>query len=80
MSDWKKLGAFWKKQSKSGKKFLAGEIEIDGVKTKITCWPNQKGENEKRPDYVIYLDDYKPEPKPERSDADDAFPDGEMPF
>jgi uncharacterized protein (DUF736 family) len=50
MSDWTKLGAFWKKKSKNGKTFLSGVIKIDDKETKITCWPNDKNGNEKRPD------------------------------
>jgi uncharacterized protein (DUF736 family) len=82
MSDWTKLGAFWKKTSESGKQFMAGEIEIDGKKTKITCWPNQKGDNPKRPDYIIYLDTYKAAPKPsgESFPGSPAADDDEIPF
>lgn len=80
MSDWKKLGAFWTKVSGKGKKFLAGEIEIDGKKTKITCWPNDKGGNEKRPDFVIYLSEDRNAPKPETSDANDDADNGGIPF
>jgi uncharacterized protein (DUF736 family) len=76
MSEWKKLGAFWTKVSGKGKKFLAGEIEIDGKKTKITCWPNDKGGNEKRPDFVIYLSEDRDAPraasKPAASDANES--------
>jgi uncharacterized protein (DUF736 family) len=71
MSDWTKLGAFWKKKSKNGKTFLSGVIKIDDKETKITCWPNDKNGNEKRPDFNIYLDDYKPAAK---SDDQDTWP------
>jgi uncharacterized protein (DUF736 family) len=80
MSDWTKLGAFWKKTSGSGKKFLAGEIEIDKVKTKITCWPNQKGDNPKRPDFIIYLSEDKPVPQPDEFDDDATPEDDTIPF
>jgi len=76
---WTKIGAFWKKRSKSGKAFLAGEITIDGVKTKITCWPNDKAGNEKRPDYVIYRDDYKPASQDDGGAEGDEDSDG-LPF
>lgn len=73
MSEWEKLGAFWTKVSGKGKKFLAGEIEIDGKKTKITCWPNDKGGNPKRPDFVIYvLSEDRDAPKAGASDADET--------
>jgi uncharacterized protein (DUF736 family) len=61
MRDWKKVGAFWKKTSEAGKHYLGGEVEINGVKTNITCWSNDKGGVEKRPDFVIYLDDRTPD-------------------
>jgi uncharacterized protein (DUF736 family) len=84
MSDkWTKLGAFWKKNSKNEKTFLSGEVECPAckAKTKITCWPSYKGDNPKRPDFNIYLDDYKPAPKAESEDAFGGDPDkGEMPF
>jgi uncharacterized protein (DUF736 family) len=81
MSNWTKLGAFWKKISKSGKKFLAGEITIDGTKTKITCWPNDKGGNEKRPDFVIYLSEDQSVPKSQVQDEEEVAPEDEdLPF
>ena len=82
MSAWKRIGGFWKKTSGSGKKFLSGEVTCPKceAKTKITCWPNDKGDNPKRPDFAIYLSE-DAAPKPEISDADDsAFSDSEMPF
>ena len=48
-----KLGALWK--NKNGKKVLTGNVEIDGKKTKIVIFPNGHKEEEKHPDYIIYL-------------------------
>ena len=35
-------GAFWKKSGKNGK-YLAGYVVIDGKKTPVTVFPNNKG-------------------------------------
>lgn len=56
-----KLGALWKRTTKAGKHFLAGVLEQDGVKTKITVWPNDyKEPGSRQPDFIITLDDYDP--------------------
>lgn len=49
-----KLGALWVKTGKNGK-FMSGVVEIDGVKTNIIVFKNDHKENEKHPDYKIYL-------------------------
>ena len=59
-SDWSKreMGAFWTQESAKGK-YLSGSIEIDelGVKKKIkvVMFPNRFKDNDKKPDYVLYL-------------------------
>ena len=59
-SDWKEreMGAFWTRESGKGK-YLSGSIEIDelGLKKKIrvVMFPNRFKDNEKKPDYVLYL-------------------------
>ena len=55
-----KLGAFWKKEGKTGE-YWGGEIEIKGVKTKLIAFPNGYKENEKQPDIIIYLSEPRPE-------------------
>jgi hypothetical protein len=66
-----KLGALWQKTAT----FLTGEIEIGGVKTRIKVSKvRDKGDNPKRPDWTIALDDWKkPEEKPQ------YVPDGNEP-
>lgn len=59
-SDWaqREMGAFWTRESSKGK-YLSGSIEIDelGVKRKIkvVMFPNRFKDNDKKPDYVLYL-------------------------
>tara|TARA_B100001094_G_C18193966_1_gene809278 strand:+ start:1441 stop:1728 length:288 start_codon:yes stop_codon:yes gene_type:complete len=59
-SDWSKreIGAFWTRDSAKGK-YLSGNIEIDelGVKKKmkVVMFPNNFKDNDKKPDYVLYI-------------------------
>ena len=54
------IGALWKKQLKSGE-LLTGTIEVNGTKVKIAVWPNKYKQEDKHPDYRIFIDDYKQE-------------------
>ena len=51
----KDAGALWLNVSKTGTKYMSGSVEIDGVKTKIVVFKNNYKEEEKHPDYKIYL-------------------------
>ena len=51
----KDAGALWLNVSKTGTKHMSGSVEIDGVKTKIVVFKNNYKEEEKHPDYKIYL-------------------------
>ena len=51
----KDIGALWLNVSKAGTKYMSGSVEIDGVKTKIVVFKNNYKEEEKHPDYKIYL-------------------------
>ena len=59
-SDWsqREIGAFWTRDSAKGK-YLSGSIEVDelGVKKKmkVVMFPNRYKDNEKKPDYVLYV-------------------------
>lgn len=48
------IGALWAKKSGS-QSFLSGEVEIDGVKTRIVVFKNNRKEKETHPDYNILL-------------------------
>jgi len=50
----KPIGALWSKTSSKGTAFFTGNVEIDGIKTDIVIFKNDKGDNEKRPDFKIY--------------------------
>jgi len=59
-SDWsqREIGAFWTRDSAKGK-YLSGSIEVDelGVKRKmkVVMFPNRYKDNDKKPDYVLYV-------------------------
>jgi uncharacterized protein (DUF736 family) len=74
MSEKKKIGALWKKRTQGGKDLWAGNVMIDGKKTQIAMFENCYKDAENQPDYVIYLDDYKPAAKPVRESTADEFP------
>lgn len=66
MKDLTKVGGFWKKTNEKGKSFLSGQIEMNGVKSKLLIFPNGYKEHAKQPDYIAYLGETKPEaPKPD---------------
>ena len=73
-SDWqqRESGAFWTRDSAKGK-YLSGSIEVDelGVKKKmkVVMFPNRYKDNDKKPDYVIYVS----------KDAEDATPKSSQP-
>ena len=51
----KDIGCLWLNESKNGNKYMAGNVEIDGVKHKIVVFKNTYKDDEKKPDYRIYL-------------------------
>jgi uncharacterized protein (DUF736 family) len=48
-----KLGALWAKASSRGQ-YFTGQLEIDGVKTRIVVFENKFKDDEKKPDFIIY--------------------------
>mgnify|MGYP003290381841 CR=1 FL=1 len=54
------IGALWIAETKAGK-FMSGEIELDGKKTRIIVFRNNYKTEEKHPDYRIYLPKVKTE-------------------
>ncbi len=53
------IGAMWAKQTKAGKTFYTGTIEVKGEKIKIKMF-NNDFKKDKQPDIKIYVDDYVP--------------------
>lgn len=53
------LGALWKKKSKSGMSFLSGYVKVDDLglekEIKVVVFANSKKNNDKSPDYRIYV-------------------------
>ena len=69
-----KVGALWKRKSeRTGRTYLSGVIKFGEEEIKISVWPNDKGDNPKRPDYVIQsqVEAPPPEEAPETEDADE---------
>lgn len=60
----KSIGGAWKKTSAKGMEFLSLSITIDGVERKFVAFPNDKGDNPKRPDYSILLSEDRGTPAP----------------
>lgn len=74
MGEKKKIGALWKKHTQGGKDLWAGNVEIDGKKTQIAVFANSYKDNDRQPDFIIYLDDYKAPAKAPVKSMDDEFP------
>lgn len=49
------IGAFWLKESRDGKKYMTGDITIDGRKIKVVMFSNKKRPDKKDPDYRLFL-------------------------
>ena len=48
------IGALWEKtSSKTGDKFMSGNIEVNGQKIDVIVFKNDKGDNDKKPDWKI---------------------------
>ncbi len=78
--NYKKVGSLWIRKSTKGKTYLSGVITIDDVETKISVWKNDKGDNPKRPDYVIQAQVEEPPPPPDDDFGDAAIVPEEPPF
>ncbi len=50
----KRVGAFWRKTAKSGLVFYNGNVEIDGVKTKLLLFQNKDKRVENSPDLTLH--------------------------
>jgi len=48
-----KLGALWVKSGPKGD-FFTGDVEINGVRTKIVAFQNGFKQQDKHPDWIIY--------------------------
>lgn len=70
----KYVGALWLKDGKKGK-FMSGKIELLGVEQDILIFKNDKGGNERRPDYQIAIqEDEEEQEKPEPNKFEDDVP------
>ena len=55
MSDKKSIGALWTHVSKKEEKYLTGSVEIDGRKVDIVVFKNKFKDQDKQPDFKIFL-------------------------
>ena len=49
-------GALWRNAPRNGVEVLRGNILVSGHRLKITARTNFKGQNPRRPDYLVYVD------------------------
>lgn len=55
MAEKESVGAIWKRTGKNGKEYLSIVFtRANGEKSEFIAFLNDKGDNEKRPDYKIY--------------------------
>lgn len=54
-SERQRLGGLWKRESKSGNKYLTGKINVNGQDVSLVVFATKEKRNEKSPDYVVYL-------------------------
>lgn len=73
MSDKKQsIGALWLRDSQNGTKYMSGVIEIDGVKHSVVVFKNNYKQEDKHPDYRVYLSDKQGQSK-HANDSDVPF-------
>jgi len=79
----KEIGALWMNTSKAGKKYFAGNIEVNGTELKIVCFKNEYKQNEKYPDFKIYESkplNGAPKPEPKSTFTEEKLGEEEMGF
>ena len=81
------IGAIWKRTAKSnGKEYLSIVFtRADGSKSEFIAFENDKGDNDKRPDYKIYKSEPRQNNAPAPNKPAPAKPapppdDGDVPF
>jgi len=67
----KSIGALWKRTSKGGFGYLAGNIQVDGKTIKLVVFENSAKKEAKHPDYKMFLSEPREAPKEET--AEDPF-------
>lgn len=64
-----KIGGLWVSESKAGRKYMSGSIEIDGEKFKIAVFRNDfKKPGDKSPDYTILCKELEAASAPPKAD------------
>jgi len=77
-SEWaeREIGAFWTKESSNGK-YLTGSVSIDGSKIRVVMFPNRNKNNDKAPDYRLYiskdLDSLKPKTEEDNKEIPESL-------
>lgn len=49
------IGALWNKISKTNTRYMSGTVELNGQKINIVAFANDKGDNEKKPDWKLFI-------------------------
>jgi uncharacterized protein (DUF736 family) len=50
----KPIGALWVNETKDGKKYLSGEVDINNIKVRIVVFKNNYKTEDKHPEYQIF--------------------------
>lgn len=81
MNNENKIGALWKKQSRSGVSFMSGKINWRGENIKITVFQNSYKNNDKQPDFnIIASNDGNNNYQNNNYKKNNSFDDDEVPF
>ena len=68
-----KIGALWIKQSRGGAEFMSGEVEVDGVKHRVTVFRNSyKTDANRQPDYHVFKEQPRAEAASQSGDESDG--------
>jgi uncharacterized protein (DUF736 family) len=62
------IGALWRKVAKSGVEYLSGKVKVGETEIEIVVFSNDKGGNDSRPDYRIFVS--QPREGRERNEAE----------
>lgn len=56
-TDWKKneLGVLWKRESKSGEKYLVGTLTFNGQEVQVVAFSNKNKKADNQPDIRVYI-------------------------
>jgi len=68
----KSIGALWKRTSRKGVEYLAGDVKVDGKTIKLVVFENGTKKEPKHPDYKVFLSEPREAP-PKEETVEDPF-------